>query len=108
MKKLAVLFTLATLSTSISATDLCTKYENNKRFMKAIETVAEYQNYSKEEFCTLGHVMDVEVQPSRIIDREGNVIPHARVQQHKTFDSCLYMVNELDYSITQAYCYSGT
>lgn len=107
MKNLSVLFALATLSTSVSAADLCTKYEHNARFMKAIEVVAKYQKYTKEEFCNLERVLDVEVQPSHVVDYEGNVIPHVQVQQHKSWDSCLYLVNETDYSMTQAYCYSG-
>lgn len=107
MKKLAVLFALATVSLSVSANDLCTKYEHNARFMKAVTTVAKFQKYTKEEFCKLESVLDVEVQPSQVIDYEGNVIPHVQVQQHKSWGSCLYLVNELDYSMTQAYCYSG-
>ena len=109
MKQLAVLFSLATLSfsASASANDLCSKYEHNARFMKAVTTVAKFQKYTKEEFCNLENVLDVEVQPSQVIDREGNVIPHVQVQQHKSWGSCLYLVNELDYSMTQAYCYSG-
>lgn len=110
MMKLAVLFTLTTLSTSLSAADLCTKYEYSKRYMKAIEIVAQYQNYTKEEFCNLPHVLDIEVQPThiiKIINDKPEVIPHASVQQHKSEDSCMYLVNELDYSITKARCYSG-
>ena len=107
MKKITLLMALATLSTTVSANDLCSKYEHNPRFMKAIEVVAKFQKYTKEEFCNLERVLDIEVQPSQVIDREGNVIPHVQVQQHKSWDSCLYLVNELDYSMTQTYCYSG-
>lgn len=107
MKKFTILLPLFALSTSISAADLCTKFESNKRYMNAIRAVSKFQNYTKEEFCNLPNILSIEVQPSHTIDNQGNEIPHVRVQQHSSWDSCLYLVNELDYSMTKTYCYSG-
>lgn len=108
MKSIFALLSLTILSTTASAANLCSKYETSPRYMKAIETVAAHQDYSVEEFCTLPQVWDVEAQPSRIIDNKGEVIPHVRVQQHLEYSSCLFMVNETNYTITSSKCYSGT
>lgn len=107
MNKISLLLGLTLIAGTANAANLCTKYESSPRFMKAIAEVAKYQNYTTLEFCTLPLVWDVEVQPSRVINNEGEVIPHVRVQQHKEYDSCLYLLNETDYSMTKAYCYSG-
>ena len=108
MKSIFALMTLTLMASTATAANLCSKYENLPRYMKAIETVAIYQNYSLEEFCSLPKVWDVEAQPSRVINRDGEVIPHVRVQQHLEYSSCLFMVNETNYSITSHKCYSGT
>ena len=107
MKKFSLFFALMLISTSLSANDLCAKYENSPRYVKALTTVAEFQKLSLEDFCHHPLVLDIEVQPSRIINVKGEVIPHVRVEQHKNYGSCFYMVNELDYSISNAECYSG-
>lgn len=104
----ALLSVLLVSTTTASAANLCSKYEKYPRYMKAIETVAAYQDYTLEEFCSLPQVWDVEAQPSRLFKRDGEIIPHVRVQQHLEYSSCLYMVNETDYSITSSKCYSGT
>lgn len=108
MKSILALLSVTILSTSAHAANLCSKYEKYPRYMKAIETVATYQNYSLEEFCSLPHVWDVEAQPHRLFDRDGEIIPHVRVQQHLEYSSCLFMVNETNYTITSSKCYSGT
>ncbi len=101
------LLTFSLLSTSVFAGNLCSKYESYPRYMKAIATVAESQNKTLDAFCTNPRVLDIEAQPSRLIARDGEVIPHVRVQEHFEFDSCLYMVNENNYTISQSRCYSG-
>ncbi len=98
---------LTLFSSEVFAANHCAKYTNYPRYMKAIEAVAKYQDYSVEEFCSLPRVWDVEAQPSRIVKRDGEVIPHVTVQQHFEYDSCLFMVNETDYTISQHRCYSG-
>lgn len=103
-------FTLALIalfSTSTFAGNLCSKYESYPRYMKAIAAVASYHNKTLDAFCSNPRVLDVEAQPSRIIKRDGEIVPHVRVQEHFEYDSCLYMVNETDYTITESRCYSG-
>lgn len=107
MKTTITLMALTLFSSEVFAANHCAKYTNYPRYMKAIEAVAKYQDYSVEEFCSLPRVWDVEAQPSRIVKRDGEVIPHVTVQQHFEYDSCLFMVNETDYTISQHRCYSG-
>jgi hypothetical protein len=107
MKKIIVL-ALITLSATANAANLCSRYENSERYMKAIKFLADYQEYSVSEFCNLPRVWDLEIQPTRIINREGEVIPHVRIQQHMEYDSCLFMINETDYTLTSSKCYYGT
>lgn len=106
MKKLIAVMCLVG-SPLIMATDLCSRYENNVRYSKGIDVLAQFQNYSREEFCQLPRVLDLEIQPGRIITREGEVIPHLRIQQHYAESSCLYMISEIDWSISEKRCYSG-
>ncbi|MBY0412954.1 MAG: hypothetical protein K2Q18_02255 [Bdellovibrionales bacterium] len=107
MKTMAFLAVLI-LTTSTNAANLCARWESSPRYMKAIAFLATYQDYTIEEFCNLPHVLDLELQPTRIILRDGEVIPHVRIQQHSEYSSCLYMINEKDYSLTSSKCYSGT
>lgn len=108
MKKMMVAFSLAFLSTSAFATtNHCEKFANSPRYLKAIEAVAKYQERTLEDFCTRVGMLEIEAQPSRIITPNGDVIPHVSIQQHFSWDSCKYLVNEIDYSITNVKCYSG-
>lgn len=106
MKKLIAVLCFGSMH-SMYAADLCARYENNVRYSKGIDVLAQFQNYSREEFCQLPRVLDLEIQPSRIITREGEVIPHLRIQQHFAESSCLYMISEIDWSISEKRCYSG-
>lgn len=108
MKHLSLVLTAIFFSSAVSASQLCTRYENSPRYMKAIATVAAAQDYSVEEFCSLPRVWDLQVDPTRKINEKGEVIPHVRVQQHFESDSCLYLVDETTYEIVQTKCYSGT
>lgn len=108
MKQLSFLLTAIFFSSAVSASNLCARYENSPRYMKAIETVATAQDYSVAEFCSLPRVWDLQVDPTRRINEKGEVIPHVRVQQHYESDSCLYLIDETTYDIVQTKCYSGT
>lgn len=108
MKQLSFLLTAIFFSSAVSASNLCARYENSPRYMKAIETVATSQDYSVAEFCSLTRVWDLQVDPTRRINEKGEVIPHVRVQQHYESDSCLYLIDETTYDIVQTKCYSGT
>lgn len=106
MKKMILSLALTLTATSAIANH-CDQFADNPRYLKAIEAVAKTQDRTVENFCTRPGLLSIEAQPSRIISYEGEVIPHVRIQQHFSWDSCLYLVNELDYSITQTKCYSG-
>lgn len=104
--KVFALLTLA-LTVNFAFAAGCEKYNNFPRYKKAIETVAADNKMSFEELCTHPRYLDVEAQPSRVILRDGEVIPHVRVQLHGEYDSCLFMVRDSDQVITSRRCYSG-
>lgn len=106
MKKTILMAILSLTSVSAFA-DHCAKFENNERYTKAIIAVATAQERTYEEFCNRPALLEIEAQPSRIINKKGEIVPHVRVQQHFSYDSCSYLVNETDYSITETRCYSG-
>ncbi|QDK38567.1 hypothetical protein [Bdellovibrio sp. NC01] len=106
MKALIFCATLFAASSSFAFTT-CDKWANNARLTKAIYTVAAHEDYTFEELCTLPKILDVEAQPSHIVERDGTVIPHVRVQLHMEYSSCLYMVRDSDQVITSSRCYSG-
>ncbi|MFA5583585.1 MAG: hypothetical protein WDA09_05160 [Bacteriovoracaceae bacterium] len=101
-------FLLASLLcvSSAYASDLCTRYENNTRYFTAIETVADYLGYELNQLCNHPSFLDIEVQPSRVITRNGEVQPHVKVQFHKNYESCYYKVRDEDKAITESRCYS--
>lgn len=84
----------------------CGKY-NQPRYLTAITTVAKNLDMTFEELCTLPRILDVEAQPSHTLTREGERIPHTRIQLHMSYESCLYMVRDADQVITSQRCYSG-
>ncbi len=84
----------------------CARY-TQERYIKAITVVAENLGLTYKELCALPRVWDVEAQPSHKITREGERIPHVRIQLHGEYESCLYMVRDADWTITENRCYSG-
>lgn len=101
-----ILVALLTMSSAF-AQDLCARYENNQRYFTAVKTVAAYLGYSMEQLCHHPSFLDIEVQPSRVITRNGNIEPHVKVQFHKNYESCYYKVRDQDQKITESRCYSG-
>lgn len=102
-------FILALLvsTSSAFAADLCTRYENNNRYFTAVKTVSQELGLELSNLCNNPKILDIEVQPSRVITRNGDVEPHVRVQFHYNYESCYYMVRDLDQKITSSRCYSG-
>jgi len=92
----------------VAQNHLCSKWENRPDYMQAISTVAASYQKSYIELCTTKNILDIEVQPSRIILRDGTIVPHLRVQLHYEYDSCLFMVNKESQEISKQHCYSGT
>jgi len=69
--------------------------------------LAAHLEYDFKKMCTLPGVLDIEVQPSRIIDQQGEVIPHVRIYLHRSYESCYFMVRDADQVITDGRCFSG-
>lgn len=107
MKKLFIPL-MVILSPITFANNNCTKWENKPDYVKAIEVVANNEGYTYSEICQLPKIWDIEAQPSRIILRDGTVIPHVRIQLHMEYSSCLFMVNRQNWAITEQRCYSGS
>ncbi|MFN3696290.1 MAG: hypothetical protein ACK4VO_02520 [Pseudobdellovibrio sp.] len=85
----------------------CNIYSNKERYLKAISAVAATYNLDLNQICTSEKYLAIEAQPSRKYTREGELIPHVRVQLHMYSSSCLYMVKDADLTITEMKCYSG-
>ena len=104
MKKLMV--TLLLTTSVFAAEDFCSPWRNNERYNRAINSLATYLEYDVNEMCSLPSVLNIEAQPARTIDRNGNYIPHVRVTFHKAYESCYYMVRDEDQVVTDGRCYS--
>lgn len=106
MKTLTIL-TASLIGLTAQAQDICSSVSQSAKFQKAVEAVAQAYDMTLAQLCSSERFLGVEAQPSRVISREGEVIPHVRVQLHGFSSSCLYMVRDSDLSITSSKCYSG-
>ena len=102
----AVLMSFSAFAQSVPAGDKCEKYHNIPRYMAALEVVATNAKWKLEEMCNLERIWDIQAEPAIVINRQGEEIPHIRVQLHRNEDSCLYMVRESDLVVTQKRCFS--
>lgn len=106
MKTLLIFF-LSVFALEALADSNCSKWESRPDYVKALEVVAHEAGWTYEEMCTFPRILDVETQPSRIILRDGTVVPHVRVQLHYDYHSSLYMINKETWQISESRCYSG-
>lgn len=86
--------------------DRCEKYHHNAHLMRAIERVALNAKWTLQEMCNLERIWDVQAERVIVINRQGEEIPHVRVQLHRSSDSCLYMVRDADLEVTSKRCFS--
>lgn len=106
MKMLIAIATLLSAPSAFAA-NLCSRYDHRPEYLTAIKAVAQYENVSFEHVCTDANILDIEAQPSHIVTPQGDVIPHVQIQLHRSYSSCLYMVNDVNHTITSRNCYSG-
>lgn len=107
MRLFIVALSLIISSVSFAETrNVCARY-SQERYIKAITAVAKNLGLSYDQLCALPRVWDVEAQPSHTYTRDGERIPHVRIQLHGEYESCLYMVRDADLVITENRCYSG-
>jgi hypothetical protein len=95
------------VSSTAFAQDFCSRWNSNPRYEKALQSLASHLDYDLNEMCTLPSLLEIEVQPTRIIDTRGEVVPHVRIYFHRSYESCYYMVRDLDQVITDARCFSS-
>lgn len=94
------------MSSTAFAENLCSRWMSNPRYDKALTTLASHLEYDFNKMCTLPGVLDIEVQPSRIINQQGEVIPHVRIYLHRSYESCYFMVRDADQVVTDGRCFS--
>lgn len=104
--KFFIFASIFSFSLAVQAASLCEAYATKPRFYKALETVAAYQDMTMDEFCHRPNVLSIEVQPNRIITREGEIVPHVRVELHSSSYSCSFLVRDADLAVTGSHCYS--
>ncbi len=97
---------LLLISSTAFAQDFCSNWRSNPRYDKALNTLATHLEYAPEEMCSLPTLLGIEVQPFRVIDRDGEVIPHVRIYFHRSYESCYFMVRDADQVVTDGRCFS--
>lgn len=102
MKKLII--SLVLISTSALANNLCTPYDNRPEYMNALNALVTLQNKTLEEVCNSSRILDIEIQPSQVIV-EGEIIPQWAVYFHYNEDSCKYLLNRADLTLTSSRCF---
>lgn len=102
MKAFIVLIGL--MSFSAQAGNLCTRYENDEVKFSALEALSEQINMSLEVICNHPRMLDIEIQPSQIII-QGEVVPQTAIFFHYNEESCKYLVNRQDLTLTSSKCF---
>ena len=74
---------------------------------KAIDSTIAFARLAKNDVCQAPEILEIQVEPTRIVKPDGEVIPHYRVQYHYAYHSCLFLVSRVDQSISKHYCYSA-
>lgn len=108
MKTILSAFVLL-LSVSVSAANHCGAYQTKgqERYIRAIEKVASLYDTTAQNLCSSSRFLAIEAQPTRKMDRDGNIIPHVSVQLHGEFDTCKYVIRDADLFLAEQKCYSG-
>jgi hypothetical protein len=99
----AIALTLALVSTSAFA-NLCTPYDNRPEYMTALKALVTMQNKTMDEVCNSERIVDIEIQPSQVIIG-GEIIPQWAVYFHYNEDSCKYLLNRADLTLTESRCF---
>ncbi|MCM2351903.1 MAG: hypothetical protein NDI69_17955 [Bacteriovoracaceae bacterium] len=95
------------ISSTAFAQDFCSRWRGNPRYDQALNSLSAHLEYEPNVMCSLPALLDIEVQPFRVIDEQGEVIPHVRIYLHRAYESCYYMVRDADQVITSGRCFSG-
>lgn len=95
---------LALISTSAFA-DLCTKYDNRPEYLGALRALLAHQNRGMGEVCNSSRILDIEIQPSQVITQQGEVVPQFAIFFHYNEESCKYLVNRANLTLTSSRCY---
>lgn len=99
----ATILALALVSSSAYA-NLCTKYDNRPEYMTALTALVEMQNKTLDEVCNSARILDIEIQPSQVIV-QGEIIPQWAIYFHHNEDSCKYLLDRADLTLTSSRCF---
>jgi hypothetical protein len=99
-----ILVLLFVLISSSAFANLCTPYDNRPEYMNALKALVTMQNKTLDEVCNSARILDIEIQPSQVII-EGEIIPQWAVYFHYNEDSCKYLLNRADLTLTSSRCF---
>jgi hypothetical protein len=103
MKSIAL---AALLISSSAFADLCSRYNDRPEYARALEAlVTNHMNRDMNEVCNSARILDIEIQPSQIINQDGEVVPQMAIYFHYNEDSCKYLLNRADLTLTTSRCY---
>lgn len=99
----ALTLSLALISSSAFA-NLCTPYDTRPEYMNALKALVTLQNKTLDEVCNSSRILDIEIQPSQVIVA-GEIIPQMAIYFHYNEDSCKYLLNRADLTLTSSRCF---
>lgn len=102
MKAFIVL--LGLMSFSAQASNLCTRYVNDSARYSALTALVEQINMDLEAVCTSPRILDIEIQPSQMVI-QGEIVPQMAIYFHYNEESCKYLINRQDHTLTTSKCF---
>lgn len=103
MKMLIALVALVSFS---ARAELCSRYDSKPEYINALTALAKHVDMSMDEVCNHPRIMDIQIHPSQIINRQGEVIPQIAIYFHYSEHSCKYLLNRQDLSMTESRCFN--
>jgi len=98
------LIALGILLPSFAFANLCERYVGDAEKWRALETVVMSQSRTLDETCHSPRILDIEIQPSQVVV-DGEFVKHWAVFFHYNEESCKFMVNRDEYTITSRRCF---
>ena len=98
-----VLISVLLLASFSAHANLCDRYTSPDR-ASAIEALAAHLNKSVDEVCNSPRILDIELQPSQVTI-DGVAVPQWAIFLHYNEDSCKYLFNRADLTLTSSKCF---
>ena len=94
------------LSLGAHASNLCQKLDAKPAYLQALTVVATNMQYTMSEICSHERILDIQIDNTKIINKDGQVEPHIWVTLHYNEYSCQYFVRDEDMIVTRKNCYN--